>query len=137
MEKRVGWRAFAEWALALALLAFALITLPSIGMFIFPFALLAIALAARRNRAWPEAATGGPTGVGTICLYLAFVRRGYSPCPEMPIRIQIHPGESGSGSFSCGGLQPLPFLTVGLLLVAAGVAGYLVLRQRRLAAAAP
>jgi hypothetical protein len=135
MGNRIGWRAFAEWALALALLGFAVIGLASIGMFIFPFALLAIALAARRNRAWPEAATGAPTGAGIICLYVAFVQRGYSPCPEMPIRIQIHPGGSGRGSFSCGGLQPLPFLTVGLLLVVAGVVGYLVLKRRRLAAA--
>ena len=134
MGKRVGWWAFAEWALALALLGFALIALASIGMFIFPFALLAIALAARRNRAWPEGAMGGPTGVGIICLYVAFVQRGYSPCPEMPIRIRVYPGERGS--FSCGGLQPLPFLTVGLLLVLAGVVGYLVLRRRRLAAVA-
>ena len=133
MGNRVGWRAFAEWALALALLSFAVIALASIGMFIFPFALLAIALAARRNRAWPEGATGALTGVGAICLYVALVQRAYSPCSEMPVRIRVYPGESGS--FSCGGLEPLPFLAVGLVFVVAGVVGYLVLRRRSLAVA--
>jgi hypothetical protein len=132
MANRVGWQAFAEWALALALLCVAVIGAASIGIFILPFALLAIALAARRNRAWPEGATGGLTGVGTSCLYVAYVQRAYFPCSEMPIRFRVYPGESGS--FSCGGLHPVPFLTVGLLLVVAGVVGYLVLRRRPLAA---
>ena len=134
MRNGSGWQAFAEWALAGALLVFAAIGAASIGMFVFPFAVLALVLAARRNRAWPEAPAGSPTGVGSICLFVAYVSRAYSPCPEGITRFQVAPGESGS--FSCGGLKPMPWLIAGLLLTAAGLVGFLVRRRTRLAATA-
>jgi hypothetical protein len=132
MRDRGGWQAFAEWALALALLSFAVIGAASIGMLLLPFALLALALAARRNRAWPEALTGGLTGVGSICLFVAYINRAYSPCPTGPNRIRVVNGDH----FSCGGFDPRPWLTVGLLLTAAGCVGYLVSRRTRVAAPA-
>jgi hypothetical protein len=134
MRNGSGWQAFAEWALAGALLSFAAIGAASIGMFVFPFGVLALVLAARRNLAWPEAPAGGLTGVGSICLFAAYVSRTYSPCPEMPIRFRVAPGESGS--FSCGGLKPMPWLIAGLLLIAAGFVGFVVRKRTRLAATA-
>ena len=132
MRDRGGWQAFAEWALALALLSLAVIGAASIGVLLLPFALLALALAARRNRAWPEALTGGLTGVGSICLFVAYINRAYSPCPTGPNRIRVVNGDH----FSCGGFDPRPWLTVGLLLTAAGCVGYLVSRRTRVAAPA-
>lgn len=134
MGNRGGWQAFAEWALALALLSLAVIGAASIGMFLLPFALLALALAARRNRAWPETLMGGLTGVGSICLWVAYNSRAYSPCPSGPIRIQVFEGDPGR--FSCGGPDPMPWLTVGLLLTAAGFVGYVVSLRTRPAPAA-
>lgn len=134
MRNRRGWQSFAEWALALALFSFAVIGAASIGMLVLPFALLALVLVARRNRAWPEAPTGGLTGVGSICLLVAYKSRAYSPCPTGTIRVQVAKGEHEH--FSCGGFDPMPWLTVGLLLTAAGFVGYLVSRRTRLAAAA-
>ena len=134
MRHRGGWQAFAEWALALAFLAFAVIGAASIGLLLLPFALLALALAARRNRAWPEA-LGGLTGIGSICLYVAYISRAYSPCPAGPTRIQVFAGDHVE-RYSCGGFEPMPWLTAGILLTAAGCVGYLVSRRRRLAAAA-
>lgn len=134
MRSGSGWQAFAEWALAGALLAFAAIGAASIGMFVFPFGVLALVLAARRNRAWREAPAGSLTGVGSVCLFVAYVSRAYSPCPEMPIRFRADIGYHGP--FSCGGLQPMPWLIAGLLLIAAGLVGFLVRRRTRLAATA-
>jgi len=131
MKDRGGWLAFAEWALALALLSLAVIGAASIGVFLLPFALLALALAARRNRAWPEAPTGGMTGVGSICLFVAYTHRAYTPCPTGPIRIRAETGYHGP--FSCGGFDPTPWLAVGLLLTAAGCVGYLISRRTRVA----
>jgi len=130
MRNRGGWPAFAEWALAMALLSFAVIGAASIGVLVLPFALLALALAARRNRAWPEAPMGGLTGVGSICLLVAYINRAYSPCPTGPTRVRVVSG----GHFSCGGFDPMPWLMVGLLLAAVGCVGYLVLRRTRAAA---
>ena len=132
MKDRGGWLAFAEWALALALLSLAIIGAASIGVLLLPFALLALALAARRNRAWPEAPTGGLTGVGSICLFVAYINRVYSPCPTGHNRVRIVNGDH----YSCGGFDPMPWLTVGLLLTAAGCVGYLVSKRTRAAAPA-
>jgi hypothetical protein len=134
MRNGSGWQSFAGWALAGALLSFAAIGAASIGMFVFPFAVLALVLAVRRNSAWPEAPAGALTGVGSVCLFVAYVSRAYSPCPEMPIRFRADIGYHGP--FSCGGLKPTPWLIAGLLLIAAGFVGFLVRRRTRLAATA-
>jgi hypothetical protein len=134
MRNGSGWQSFAEWALAGALLSFAAIGAASIGMFVFPLAVLALVLAVRRNSAWPEAPAGALTGVGSVCLFVAYVNRAYSPCPEMPIRFRAEIGYHGP--FSCGGFKPMPWLIAGLLLIAAGLVGFLVRRRTRLAATA-
>ena len=135
MRNRAGGQAFVEWALALTLLSLAVIGAASIGMFLLPFALLALALAYRRNRAWPEALLGGFTGAGIICLYMAYRSRSYSPCAAEPTRIQVFAGEHVT-RYSCGGFEPMPWLVVGALLTIAGCVGYLVTRRTRLNAAA-
>ena len=134
MRNGRDWQSFAEWALAGALLSFAAIGAASIGMFVFPFAVLALVLAVRRNGALPEAPAGALTGVGSVCLFVAYVSRAYSPCPEMPITFRADIGYHGH--FSCGGLKPMPWLMVGLLLIAAGLIGFLVRRRTRFAATA-
>jgi hypothetical protein len=62
-----GWGRFAVWALAGAFLFFALATGFSIGLFVLPFALLALWLVARRGRIWPEV-LGAVAGAGVIVL---------------------------------------------------------------------
>jgi hypothetical protein len=131
MGKRVGWQAFAEWALGAALLSLAAIGAASIGVFIFPFALLGLLIVARRNREWPEGA-GCLTGIGGVCLFVGFGNLDYMPCPTMPIRIRVVEGMRGS--FSCGGPEPMPWLAFGLLLIAAGIVMYWIPRRRSLAA---
>ena len=122
---RTGWRALLEWALAFALFALTLIGAASIGIFVAPFAIGAVVLAVRRNRDWPEAALGGLTGVGAVCLFIAYRNRNYSPCPPPGTTVRLARG----GHFSCGGLDPVPWLTIGVALAGVGLAGYLAFRQ--------
>jgi uncharacterized membrane protein len=124
MRDRTGWQSVGEWALAGGLFALALIGIMSIGVFVLPFALLAFVLAERRNRPLPEAPLGASIGAGSVCLFIAYRNRGYSPCPQSG-RIHLAPGEH----FSCGGFDPTPWLVVGGLLVAAGLVGHVVFRR--------
>jgi hypothetical protein len=125
MEGQAGWRSLGEWALAFALLAVAVLGALSIGVFVLPVAVAALAFAARRNRRWPEPALGALIGVGVVCLYVAFRGRDYSPCPPSGTPMRLGPGER----FTCGGLDPVPWLAVGLVLGAVGLLGYLALRR--------
>jgi hypothetical protein len=130
MRDRSGWQSLAEWAVAIGLVALTMLGAMTIGMFVLPVSIAAMVLAARRNRAWPEALMGGLVGVGSILLFVAYRHRSYVPCPPGPM--QLAHGEH----FSCGGFDPMPWLTIGLLLTASGFAGYLLSRRTRLGAAA-
>src|SRR5215208_455167 len=122
---RKGWRSLLEWAAAFALLALAVVGAMSIGIFVVPFAIAAIVLAARRNCRWPEAALGAFLGVGSLCLFIAFLHRDDSPCPAARTLVRVRPGER----LSCGGLDPVPWLAIGLLLAAVGLGGYLLFHR--------
>jgi hypothetical protein len=62
-----GWWRFVVWVLTGAFLSFAWATGFSIGLFLLPFALLALWLVARRGRIWPEV-LGAFAGAGLIGL---------------------------------------------------------------------
>ncbi len=124
-RRRTSWRALLQWALALGLVAFTLVALASIGIWVAPFALAAIAMVMRRNRSWPDAALGGSIGVGSVCLLVAYLNRAYSPCPRAGTTIRLSAGQH----FSCGGFDPVPWLAIGLVLGAAGLVGALVLSR--------
>ena len=91
-----GWRWFAAWALAGALGAFTLAAVLSIGIFVAPFAALAIYLVARRA-AGPEM-FGAVSGAGLIGLLV--------------------------WALSLGEWDATWWLVAGLALVAAGVVPY-------------
>ena len=120
-----GWPWFAAWAVAGGLLFFSLLTGFSIGLFVLPFALLACWLLVVRARHWPEV-LGGAAGVGLTCLGIAFANRGSSPCPSSGAG-SVSAGDAAGSSFECGGLDPLPWLLAGSVLVALGVVAYALL----------
>jgi hypothetical protein len=119
-----GWRWFCAWAVAGGLLAFALLSGASIGFLMLPFAAIAVWLVGRTARMWPEI-LGSLAGAGALCLAVAAANRDYVACPDGPIT--LGPGED---SFSCGGLDPLPWLVVGVVLLVAGPALYALARRR-------
>jgi hypothetical protein len=132
MRNRGGWQSLAEWAIALALLTFALVGAATIGMFVFPFAVVALVLAERRNRPWPESLMGGLVGIGSVFLFVAYRNRDYTPCPPGRFPMTLARGEH----FSCGGFDPIPWLAIGAFLTAAGFVGYFVSKRTHFAAAA-
>jgi len=128
---RTGWPSLLAWGIASLLLTLTLVGAASIGMFVAPFAIMAIVVAARRNRDWPEAALGSLVGAGAVCLFVAYGSRGYSACPPTGTPIWVGPGEH----FACGGLNPAPWLTVALLLAGVGLAVYILFRRSHRGAA--
>lgn len=132
MRDRTGWKSLGEWILALGLAALAVIGAASIGMFVLPFAIVAMVFALRRNRAWPEAPLGGVIGVGFVCLFVAYRNRAYAPCPPEGIPVRLNSVEH----LACRGLNPIPWLTIGVLVAALGVVGYVVFRRTHGATAA-
>jgi hypothetical protein len=121
--RQAGWLVFAAWVLAGALAVFSLLGAASIGLFIAPLAAIAIWLALRFGRAGPEM-LGMVSGAGAVCLLIAFLNRGTTPCTEHARLVS-----SGETEVSCGGLAPVPWLVAGLVLVAAGVVAYALIRR--------
>jgi hypothetical protein len=106
-----GWRWFAAWAFVGALVVFALVTGFSIGLFVLPFAVIALVLVAARAAGGAEM-LGLISGAGLIGLVVAALNVGSTPCTSDPTRVH------------CGGLDPTPWFIGGLALVLAGVVGY-------------
>jgi len=91
---------FAAWVLAGALLVFSLLSAASIGLFVLPVAAIAVWLALRFGRTWPET-LGIVSGVGAVCLLIALLSR-----------------------------DAMPWLVAGVALLTAGVVAYALARRR-------
>ncbi len=123
---RSGWSGFALWGGVGALLAFALVTLPSIGLFVLPIAILAAFLTAYYLRSELEL-LGLLTGAAAISLLIGLLNLDYRPCP--PGGFSLAPGDTRVES--CGGFNPLPWFVAAGGLAAASVAGYTIGKRRR------
>jgi hypothetical protein len=123
MEHAVGWRWFAAWGLAGGLVFFALLTGLSIGFLVVPFALLALWFVVRNRAGWPEI-LGALVGAGGVCLAVAARSWDYNPCSDKPVRLP-----AGTTSYSCGGMDPIPWLIAGIVLTVAGLAAYTLARR--------
>lgn len=127
-----GRGAFAAWALVGSLLGFSVLSAASIGLFVLPVALLALTVTVRTARVWPEIA-GMLEGLASVSLFVGLVNLDSTPCPSSGsghVHIGGGPG-TGTTSFSCGGLDPAPWLLMGLVLVGAGFAVYALGGARR------
>jgi len=100
MASASGWRWFAAWAAAGALVVFSVLALPSIGLFVLPFALVACWLVARRSRD-SLSALGALSGGGLVCLVIV----------------------------AAGGFDPMPWLAVGIALTLGGAVAFAVARR--------
>ena len=128
---RRGWRWFGAWTLAGGLVVFAFLGALSIGIFVLPFAILAVWYV-QRVAGWGPEVVGGISGAGVVSLLVAFLNRDYRPCPDGPITI-----EPGRASFECGGFAPTPWWIAGLVLTLGGIAAYALLRRQGRRARAP
>jgi hypothetical protein len=124
MTARAGWGWFAAWAGAGVLLAFSFVGAASIGLFVLPFAGLAVWVILRSSPP-RQAAFGLVSGAGLVCLAVWALNTGSTPCPESGA-VTVPPGGAEEG---CGGLDALPFLVAGLVLSLAGPALFEVARR--------
>ena len=69
VNRAPGWGWFGAWASAGALCAFAFVSMASIGLFVAPFALLALFLVGRRGVRGPEV-LGLVAGAGAIVILI-------------------------------------------------------------------
>lgn len=122
MIPETGWWRFAAWVFAGALTMFAWLTGFSIGLFVLPFAVLAIWLVARKSRIWPEI-LGMVGGAGVIGIVIAAINHEGPGCRTTE--------EAGGITVTCGGsLDPKPWLVGGLVLLAVAPALYALARRR-------
>lgn len=124
--RRPGSFSLLLWILAYAGLTFTILASASIGYLVAPFALVFFLAVVVFAHLWPEAPLGSLIGVGLLCLLVAFLSRDYEPCPGEPVI--LNPGDP---SFSCGGMNPVPWLVVGILLSGAGAIGYFIFMARK------
>ena len=123
-----GWGGFGAWAAIGALLALSLLGDASIGLFVFPLALLGLWLVGSRVRAWPEMA-GVLEGVAALNLFVGIANLGSTPCPAAGSGTVQRGGGPASAS-SCGGFDPLPWLVVAVALAVIGLLTFVVARER-------
>jgi hypothetical protein len=123
MRRWTGWTAFVAWSAVGALLVFSFLSGFSIGLFILPFALIAILLVATHASGWPEA-IGVIAGAGAVSLLIAFLNRDYSPCPESGV-LTVPAGET---SAECGGFDPMPWLVGGIILIGFSITAHAFVR---------
>lgn len=123
-----GWAGFAAWGLVGALFSLSVLGAASIGLFVLPVAVLALMVVVWLVRVWPEIA-GMLEGAAALSLFVALSNLGSTPCPSSGSGVHVGGGAGGT-SFSCGGLDPMPWLLVGLALAGAGLGIYVLSRAR-------
>ncbi len=123
-----GWSGFSVWALVGALFSLSVLGAASIGLFVLPVAVVALVLACVFVRAWPEI-TGLLEGAAALSLFVGMANLHATPCPSSGSGA-VHIGRPGEGTFSCGGLDPMPWLLVGTVLAGAGLISYSLARLR-------
>lgn len=117
-----GWRAVAGWALAGALVVFAVISMWSIGWLVMPFAVWACYSASKRYPGWRNVISGFLLGAGAVILFIAVIHLDYVPCPGRPILVVM--GEDRFVHHKCGGLDPMPWFRAGAVTVMSGMLVY-------------
>jgi membrane protein implicated in regulation of membrane protease activity len=119
MMNSVTW--FVIWAVVGAAGALALLTAPTIGIFVLPATLVLGAVLARRGRK-QQAGPGIVAGLGLPVFYVGYLNRGGpgTVCTALP------------GGAECNQeTSPWPWLAAGLVLLIAGILMSLAAARRR------
>jgi len=126
-SRTVGWPATSAWALGFAIATFAAAAVMSIGpFFVLPFAVIVCGVAAWRCRALPESAIGAGLGTGLVMLVIGLMNPTHPPCVAIAVRSgePVFPG-------GCGGVNGTSWVPIALALVAAAVAGQIVMERQK------
>jgi nitrate reductase NapE component len=119
-RKRGGWLWFVAWAISGALLAVGIVGSFGVLVIVLPIGALSALVLILTARSWPEV-LGVGSGIGSLALGIAFLNRNYSPCPDAPTTGIRLPGHRPP---DCGGIDPLPWLMAGMVLLLGSVAAY-------------
>lgn len=116
-----AWAWFTAWAAVGAAYLLALLTIPTIGLYLAPLPIAATVLLATRRAARPGL-SGLLSGAGVPVLYVAYLNRS----GPGTVCSTTHSGQSCVDQYN-----PWPWLVGGLLMVVAGLAVFVVLEARR------
>ena len=118
-EDKPTWWSFLAWPIVGAALAVSVLGMMTIGLFVFPFALLGL-LAMLKWGGNPKSRVGLLSGVGLPFIYIAYLNRGG---PGMVCSPYANGGQQCTQEYS-----PWPFLIVGAILILLGVVMFLRIR---------
>ena len=107
-----GVQALAAWGAAGLLCTTAILSLLSYGLFVLPFAALAVFSAARRF-SLGRGTLGLFVGAGLTLIVIGLGSLDYRPLPSSGV-VTLAPGQT---SVSYGGMDPTPWLVAGAILV--------------------
>lgn len=128
--RRGGWWWFLAWAIPGVALG---LQVSVIGILVLPAGVLVALLLLWLARGWPEL-LGVLEGVAGVAFFIALANRDYQPCPRggrAVGRSTLEPGEASAEVFSCGGVDPVVALVLGLTLAVVGFVAYALLRRSR------
>jgi hypothetical protein len=109
-------QALAAWSAAGLLSTSAILSLPSYGLFVLPFAVLAVFTAAGRF-SFGRGTLGLCVGAGLALIAVGLANPDYRPLPPSGT-VSLAPGQT---SVTYGGLNPTPWLVAGSILVVASL----------------
>jgi len=113
------WLWFIAWVFPGACLA---LSISALGIFALPLAIL-VALALRRRSGGREA-LGVLAGVGIVIAVVGSIHLHYQACSATGGSLVLRVGQTSVGS-SCGGVDGVPWLILGVALTAAAAILYL------------
>ena len=122
LTKHQSWGWFGTWLLVGAAYAVGLVGILTVGVFVLPVAIIGTVLLARL----PASLRGVPglvAGLGLPLLYVAYLNRGYGgPACHTSGSAAAH-----TLAYQCTqALDPWPWLTAGLVLIAASIVVFVV-----------
>lgn len=119
---RVGrsWRWFVSWTLPGVCLA---LSITGAGIVTAPLALILVVLLSWR-RPTPDA-LGGVAGIGAMVALVGALHLGYHACSTRGTKLVLGPSSDHSLSASCGGINGVPWLIIGALVVLMSIGLYL------------
>jgi hypothetical protein len=119
-----SWQWFFAWMIPGICLGFGV---TSLGIFLVPVGL--ITGVALRSRSRTVDSIGGLAGLGAVVLWIGAINLDYQACGSHAPRFILPPGAPTSTSFSCGGVNGLPWMILGASAAAVAIALYLLMTR--------
>jgi hypothetical protein len=117
-----SWRWFAAWMAPGVCLA---LGVTALGVFALPVGVVLILVLSRRGATVD--ALGALAGLGAIVAWLGSLNLNYQACSSHATRVTLTPGGAQSISYSCGGINGMPWLIIGIGIAAVAICLYILM----------